>query len=131
MIVDQLKPGMLAVTFELSDDDGDTIEIVYSGATGEVHVGESVYAACGFCGEAQCYHDCDESKASHDRDEPAKLALEESEEDVNGRREFNAGIDAMTSLLLYMACAGIPIADARVEAAVFNTYSKLADEFLT
>jgi hypothetical protein len=66
---------------------------------------------CPFCGEATCYHDCDESVAEFV--EKDSIDQSESEEEVAERREYNAFLDAVESITLAHACAGIDIGDPR------------------
>ena len=67
--------------------------------------------ACPFCGSAECNFDCDYSAAEFlDGD---SINNSESEDDVKERLQHNAYLDALESIVLAHACAGIDVTDQR------------------
>lgn len=67
---------------------------------------------CPYCGQTDCYADCDGSQGDID-------GLE-SEEQMIERRVANARIDGMESLILALALEGFDITDERFRSAVIT-----------
>lgn len=63
---------------------------------------------CSCCGLPDCCFNCDESKADGGFNEAAKM--DESEEDVAGRLQYNGVLDGIEAMTLAHACAGIDVA---------------------
>jgi hypothetical protein len=70
--------------------------------TGGGWITSKMKEACPYCGENGCYSSCDESQYASD-------VNEESEDNVENRKSFNTSIDALESLILAHACAGIDV----------------------
>jgi len=66
----------------------------------DLHDGET----CPFCGQQLCNFDCDMSQGAHNDDEQG-----ESDDEVRGRLQYHGGCDALESLILSHAIAGIDI----------------------
>lgn len=60
---------------------------------------------CPHCGQADCQFDCDDSQGACGED----CDNEETEDDVAGRMRFNAMMDAIESITLAHACAGMDV----------------------
>lgn len=71
-------------------------------ATGGGWITSGLKESCPYCHENDCYFSCDESQHASDENE-------ESEDDVENRKSFNISIDALESLILAHACAGIDV----------------------
>jgi len=62
-------------------------------------ISSDLHEDCPYCCQSECYLHCDESQAGN----------EETEEDMWERADYNKRMDAIESLILAQACAGIDI----------------------
>jgi len=58
---------------------------------------------CPFCDQSDCYNGCDESMGDDG------LGAVETEDELDNRRRWNFGMNAIESLVLAHACAGINV----------------------
>ena len=97
------------------------IEIELTG-DGAGSVSSTLHEECPFCREPQCYDNCDESLS-------ADMDLVESEEDIENRKLFNASIDALESLVLAHAVAGIDVTSPEYQEGIRTAIQAYAHQY--
>jgi len=104
----------MEIVLELGE--GQSIRFPKEGGVTSVGLKEN----CPYCGQPDCYADCDGSAGDID-------GLE-SEEQMYARKVVNTAIDAVESLLLSFANAGlIRLTDTRLKDAVQTTLDAIAN----
>ena len=81
-----------------------TIELSFGPEEGGSIVTGLERETCPICNLPDCCFSCDMSKAEH---EDAEEPKPQSEDEVAERLKFNGGLDALESMLLAAACAGL------------------------
>jgi hypothetical protein len=76
---------------------------------------------CIYCGQTDCYGDCEGSKND-------TIGLEESDY-VNDRRTFNAIIDSIQSMILAHACAGIDVASEQYQEGIKTALDAIQNNY--
>ncbi|MCE9554679.1 MAG: hypothetical protein K8T91_15085 [Planctomycetes bacterium] len=82
---------------------------------------------CPFCGLPDCCYHCDEAAAGGFGKEAEKIA--ESEAEIVDRLKFNGALDAVESLVLARACAGIDVNSPAYLEGIETAINALGNEF--
>ena len=99
------------------------IEITLDGKGGSI-TSDLERETCPYCGSHDCCFSCDESQAggfNGSEDEP--------KDDVMGRLQFNGALDALESLILAHACAGIAVNSPAYLEGIETTVTALGNQF--
>lgn len=99
------------------------IELVVEGQGGSI-TSDLQRETCPYCGMADCCFSCDESQAcglNANDDDPA--------DGVAGRLKFNGALDAVESLVLAHACAGIDVNSPAYLEGIETAINALGNEF--
>jgi len=64
---------------------------------------------CPYCGQADCYFDCDQSTWDDEQ---------ETRDGADNRKTFNTVMDGIEALLLALACEGVDVGTAQFEVAI-------------
>jgi hypothetical protein len=89
---------------------GNLLSIVTEGNSGSIESGLP-RETCPSCGLADCVNDCDGAQGADENND-------ESEEDAVARQRYNAFVDAIESIALAHACAGVNISDPAYAAGL-------------
>ena len=84
---------------------GNLLSVVVNGKSGTIESGLP-RKTCPFCGQADCCNHCDGSQGADDDSD-------ETEQDAIDRTRYNAVLDAVESIILAHACAGIKVDDPK------------------
>ena len=77
---------------------------------------------CPSCGQADCVNECDGAQGADENNT-------ESEEDAIGRQRYNAAVDALESILLAHACAGIKVDEPAYVAGLETALDAFSNNF--
>lgn len=98
------------IVVELGDPDPNRVGFYLGGV-----ITSDLKEPCTHCGHTECRYDCDGSQGA-----------DEEHEDDDNRHNYNTAIDALESMILACACAGIAIDSLRFREAVETTVAALA-----
>lgn len=90
------------INIKISEEEWISITIDESGC-GNVH--STLKQSCPYCGQWNCYHNCAKSSEAWDNSSEEL----ETEDEYDSRYRYNTAIDAVESLVLAHACAGINV----------------------
>lgn len=99
---------------------GNLLSITTEGEGGSIEQGLP-RETCPSCSQAGCYRDCDGSQGADDTNE--------SDEDAVGRAKYNAAVDALESLVLGHACAGVKVDDPKYVKGLETALDAFSNQF--
>ena len=107
---------------------GDTgiVLLVSFGGAGKL-VSGLLRGVCPFCSQSDCERSCDGSTWNDDDLTADELSMRETDEDVHERLLGNRGLDAVESLVLAHACAGVDVEAAGYVTGVRTALDALSD----
>lgn len=89
----KIKLPCFNIVVELDEKDPDNPDLYIGG-----NISSDLHEKCPVCGADNCYRDC-----------PRKFNELEDEDEMEERLDFNKRMDALESIILAHACAGIDI----------------------
>jgi hypothetical protein len=105
------------IVIRLTSKDPDKPELYISGMISSNDLKKN----CPYCGKPDCYNDCDEVAGGG--------AGAETDSELLSRRLYNCAIDAVESIVLAHAVAGIDVECPAYFEGLDTVLNKIADEF--
>ena len=79
---------------------------------------------CPYCEQSDCHYSCDESQAGGFNGKEL-----ETDDEYNTRRQYNTAIDAIESIILAHAVAGLDVEASEYLEGLNSALDKIANEF--
>lgn len=100
---------------------GRLLSVTVEGESGRIVSGLD-REACPSCGVAGCNNECDGSQGADEHNE-------ESEDDVRGRLSYNVFCDALESIVLAHACAGVDVETKQYVAGLETALDAASNQY--
>ena len=112
----EIDLGIHGIRLELVPDEEHESKGTYNG-----EITSDLKEPCPYCGSVDCEFSCDGSQGAQSDEDG------ETEQEAIERHKFNAGIDALESIILAHACAGINITSLAYKEGIEVTLNALSD----